>query len=149
MTVERWEEESDEEWAERLAEEIAIANNTETTQYFFKSGYEEDEIILNYVGKDSWTWKNHPEGPFKATQILEWKKEAELLPIYKKQYGNMVDHALELEDKLEAIKNAFREHYGVGLPENFHASDYDACDAYYLADDIKKIIESSELGEEQ
>jgi len=50
------------------------------------------------------TWKKHPEGPFTATQILGWKNEAELLPIYEKQYGNMVEHALELEHKLEAVK---------------------------------------------
>jgi len=112
MKVERWEEESDEEWAERLAEEIALANNTETTQYMVhRDPYEEDGIIISYIGETGWTWKEHPEGTFKAAQILEWKNKAELLPIYEKQYSNMVEHALELEDKLKTIKEAFTIHY--------------------------------------
>lgn len=77
MKVERWEEETDEEWAERLAEEIAIADNTETTHYFVeRDPYDEEGIIINYVGGNAITWKEHPEGPFKATQIIEWKNKS-------------------------------------------------------------------------
>lgn len=99
MTVERWEEETDEDWAERLAQEMEIANNTETTKYFFKSGYEEDEIILHYVGVDSWTWKEHPEGPFKASQIIEWKTKAETFDRLFPDLKYLAQHA----DKVVAI----------------------------------------------
>ena len=76
--VERWEEETDKDWAERLAEETMIANDTETTQYFVEDDpYQEDSFIINYVGKDSMTWKEHPEGLFTCKQVLEWKKKAE------------------------------------------------------------------------
>jgi len=74
MKIERHEDETDEDWAERLAYEIEIANNTETTQYFVeRDSYNEDNIIINYCGKDRFTWKEHPEGPFSCKQILEWK----------------------------------------------------------------------------
>lgn len=78
MKIERWEEESDEEWAVRLADEIALANNTEVSQYFVeRDSYTDDGIIINYIGEDGWTWKEHPEGVFKAKQIIEWKNKAE------------------------------------------------------------------------
>ena len=138
MKVERWEEESDEEWAERLVYETAIANNTETTLYMVhRDPYEEDGFIINYVGETSMTWKEHPEGPFKAVQILGWKNKAELLPIYEKQYGNMVEHALEREDKLEAVKN-----YIVILrdaPENTMMT------TSTIANILDKILEGSEI----
>lgn len=77
VKIERWEKETDEEWAERLAYETAIANDTETTLYFVEDDpYNEDGFIVNYVGKDSMTWKEHPEGPFTCKQVLEWKKKA-------------------------------------------------------------------------
>lgn len=31
------------------------------------------------VKEDGLTWKEHPEGPFNARQVLEWKKQAETL----------------------------------------------------------------------
>lgn len=77
MKIERWEEENDEEWAERLAEEITLADNAETTHYFVeRDPYDEEGIIINYVGGSAITWKEHPEGPFKATQIIKWKNKA-------------------------------------------------------------------------
>ena len=112
MKVERWEEESDEDWAERLAEEITLANNTETTKYFIEKDpdpYDHDRIIINYIGEAGWTWKEHPEGPFSCKQVLEWKNKAEKLPIYEKQFRHMTEHALELEDKLEAVKKIVDE----------------------------------------
>ncbi len=79
MKIERWEEETDEEWNKRLAEETAIANNTETTKYFIKDDpTDETQFIINYVGEDGLIWKEHPEGPFNAKQVLEWKKKAEM-----------------------------------------------------------------------
>ena len=110
MKIERWKEESDEEWADRLAEETKIADNAETTKYFFQSGYEEDEIILNYVGEDSWTWKEHPEGPFKANRIIGWKNTAEKWDSYLEAIKDTVPHVSladyeVLEDKLEAIED--------------------------------------------
>jgi len=112
MKVERWEKESDEDWAERRAEEIEIANNTKTTQYFVElDPYEEENLIINYIGEEGWTWKEHPEGPFSCKQVLEWKNKAEKLPIYEKQFKHMTERALELEDKLEAVKKAFETHY--------------------------------------
>ena len=61
-----------------MAEEIALANNTETTQYMVhRDPYEEDGIIISYIGETGWTWKEHPEGPFKVAQILGWKNKAE------------------------------------------------------------------------
>jgi len=82
MKVERYENETDTEWAERLAYETMIANDTETTQYFVKDDpYQEDGFIINYVGKDSRTWKEHPEGSFTCKQILDWKKKAEPHPV--------------------------------------------------------------------
>ncbi len=78
MRIERWEEETDEEWAERLAGEIAIADNTEISKYFVeRAPYDETRLIINYIVEKSWTWKEHPEGPFTAKQIIEWKNKAE------------------------------------------------------------------------
>ena len=76
--VERWEDETDEDWATRLAEEIKHANNTVESKYFVeRNPYNEEEFIINYVRVDGWTWKEHPEGPFSAKQVLEWKNKAE------------------------------------------------------------------------
>lgn len=78
MKIERQEGETDAEWDERLAEEIAMANNSETTHYFVeRDPYDEAGVIINYVGGNAMTWKEHPEGPFKATLIIEWKNKAE------------------------------------------------------------------------
>jgi len=78
MKVERHENETEEDWAERLTYETAIANDTETTQYFVEDDpSQEDSFIINYVGKDSMTWKDHPEGPFTCRQVLIWKKKSE------------------------------------------------------------------------
>ena len=119
MKVERWEEESDEDWAERLEEEIELANATETTQYFVeRDPYVEENFIINYIGETGWTWKEHPEGAFSCKQVLEWKKKAEILPIYEKQYSHMIEHALELEDKLEAIKKLTEPFIEWGGPFN-------------------------------
>lgn len=82
VKIERRKDESDEDWAERLTEETAIANDTETTQYFVEDDpYQEDGFIVNYVGKDSMTWKEYPEGPFTCKQVLIWKKKAEPRPV--------------------------------------------------------------------
>ena len=112
MKVERWEEESDEEWAERLEEEMALANATETTQYFVElDPYDEENFIINYIGEDRWTWKEHPEGPFTCKQILEWKLKAErwdeMKPIWDKATDELMRSAYDLQQaqkKLEAIK---------------------------------------------
>ena len=78
MKIERWEEETDEDWAERLSEEIALANNTGISRYFVeRDSYAEDGVIINYIGELGWIWKEHPEGPFKASQIIDWKNKAE------------------------------------------------------------------------
>lgn len=75
MKVERWKEETDEDWAERLADEISLANDPSISKYFVeRDPYDEEGIIINYIGEKGWTWKEHPEGPFKATQIIEWKR---------------------------------------------------------------------------
>lgn len=37
-------------------------------------------------------------------ELKEFIEKAELLPIYEKQFRHMTEHALELEDKLEAVK---------------------------------------------
>jgi len=137
MKVERWEEESDEDWAQRLAEEIALANNTEMTEYFVElDPYDEEGIIINYIGETGWTWKEHPEGPFKAKQILGWKNDAEKLPIYVKQFRHMTEHALELEDKLEAVKKRFRENEDNIDPDYTQSGSRDS---------LKKILDSSEF----
>ena len=73
-------------------------------------------------------------------ELVEKAEAYDLIhPMTVKEYYQVFKDA----SKLEAVKKAFRKHYGVGLPDDFHASDYDACDAYYLADDIKKILEAS------
>ena len=110
MKVERWEEETDEEWAERLAEEIAIANNTETSKYFVeRDSYTEDGVIINYVGEDSWTWKEHPESPFRASQIIEWKAKAkkwdELMPAMKV----LADNADGIIETIQSFDTTARE----------------------------------------
>ena len=65
-------------------------------------------------------------------------EKAELLPIYEKQYGNMVEHALELEDKLEAIKTRITRYEKlVTMPD---PADLD------LIEDIKKILEAEGCG---
>lgn len=111
MKVERWEEETDEEWAERLAEEIETANNTEISQYFIEQYTQaEDMVIINYIQKDSWTWKEHPEGPFKADQIIEWKNKAEQLKYAETAIHLLTDEVVEIRDKLEAIETQFHNY---------------------------------------
>jgi len=105
MKVERWEEESDEDWAERLSEEIESANNTKTNRYFVTyDPYDEESMIINYISENSWTWKEHPEGPFKVTQILEWKKKAEQLKNAEIAIHGLNDEVVEIRDKLDAVK---------------------------------------------
>ena len=140
MKVERWEEESDEEWAGRRAEEIATADNTETTQYFIQQDkMAENSLIINYAGEGAWTYKEHPEGPFTVTQILGWKRGAELLPIYEKQYRHMTEHALELTDKLKAIESYIIEF------DNYEAGGelWDAPEYCAWLEAIQEIVQSS------
>ena len=101
MKVERWEGESDVDWSERLLEETEIANDIENTQYFVKEHPEnEEEFIINYVGKDSWTWKEHPEGPFSCKQVLYWKSKAEKLDRLLPSLQVIAEHADPLIDIL-------------------------------------------------
>ena len=110
MKVERWEEESDEDWAERLVYETAIANNTETTLYMVhRDPYEEDGFIINYVGETSMTWKEHPEGPFTCKQVLEWKNKAEQLKYAETAIHLLTDEVVEIRDKLEAVEKTVDE----------------------------------------
>lgn len=77
MKVTRWENETDKEWNERLTEETVIANNTETTNYFItRDPRDETQFIIHYVSEERMTWKEHPDSPFNAKQVLEWKKKA-------------------------------------------------------------------------
>ena len=141
MKVERWEEESDEDWAERLAEEIEIANNTKTAQYYIHlDPDEEDGIIINYIGESGWTWKEHPEGPFKAGQIIDWKNKVETLSIYEKQFRNMTEHALELEDKLEAVKNHIESLRKIDFYDPPFVTEWDE-----WWKDYRKILDDSEF----
>ena len=97
MKVERWEEESDEEWAERLADEISLANDPNISKYFVeRDPYDEEGIIINYIGEKGWTWKEHPEGPFKATQIIEWKMKAEKFDRLFPHLEYLAEHADEV-----------------------------------------------------
>jgi len=104
--IERYEDESDEDWAERFAEEMEIANDVEYTQYMVhQDDYEEDRLIIEYVGKDSWTWKEYPEGSFTCKQVLEWKRKAEqcdmILPMLKKLIGDsepLIDILVQKEE---------------------------------------------------
>lgn len=103
MKIERWEEESEEEWAERLAEEIALANDTETSQYFVnRDPYDEAGVIVNYIGKDGWMWKEHPEGPFTAKQIIGWKNEAEKFDRLRPGLEYLAQHADKVIDILRS-----------------------------------------------
>jgi len=97
MKVERYEDETDEDWAERLAEETAIANDTETTHYMVhQDSYTEDGLIIEYIGKDSWTWKEHPDGMFTCKQVLDWKKKAEQWDRVKPHLESLVEDWDEL-----------------------------------------------------
>ena len=114
MKVERWEEEPDEDWAERLAEEIELANNTETTKYFVeRDSYAEENFIINYIGKTGWTWKEHPEGPFSCKQVLEWKLKAEKMETYKRWWDIAMDANSKHQDKLEAVKTWMKENFDI------------------------------------
>ena len=98
MKVERYENETDTEWAERLAYETMIANDTETTQYFVEDDpYQEDGFIINYVGKDSMTWKDHPEGSFTCKQVLDWKKKAETRSMSLEALTREMEHIILTE----------------------------------------------------
>ena len=106
MKVERWEEETDEEWAERLAEEIATANDTEISKYFVeRDTYSDDAIIVNYIVEKSWTWKEHPEGPFTAKQIIEWKNKAEKMD---RLYPNLEYLALHADKVIDILRGLSR-----------------------------------------
>lgn len=103
MKIERQEKETDEEWAERLTEEMAIANNTEISKYFVeRDSYAEDAIIINYIGEDSWTWKEHPEGPFTANQIIVWKNKAEKFDRLFPSLKYLAEHTDKIIDILES-----------------------------------------------
>lgn len=103
MKVERGEEETDEEWAERFAEEIETANNTEISQYFVEQYTQaEDMVIINYIKKDSWTWKEHPEGPFKADQIITWKNKAAKFDRLFPSLKYLAEHTDKIIDILES-----------------------------------------------
>ena len=79
MKIERYDDETDEEWDERLGEEIADADNYITTRYFVeRDSYNETQFIVNYVTPNAFTWKEHPEGPFTCKQIMEWKEKYHL-----------------------------------------------------------------------
>jgi hypothetical protein len=79
MKIERYEDETDEEWDERLAEEISNADDYTKSQYFVeRDPYNEENIIINYVTPDAFSWKEHPEGPFSCKQIMEWKQKYHL-----------------------------------------------------------------------
>jgi len=110
MKVERWEEESDEDWAERLINEIKVANNTETTRYFIECDpYAEDNFIINYVGETGWTWMEHPEGPFSCKQVLEWRNKAEKFDRLFPSLEYLAIHADKIIGVIEGSKMGERD----------------------------------------
>jgi len=79
MKIERYDDETDEEWDERLGEEIANADDYVKSQYFVqRDPYNEENVIINYIPPDAFSWKEHPEGPFSCKQIMEWKHKYHL-----------------------------------------------------------------------
>ena len=114
MKVERYENETDEDWAERLAYETAIADDTETTQYFVVDDpYNEDGFVVNYVGEDSMTWTEHPEGPFTCKQVLEWKKKAESRPVKLGELISEINYIIETEDSIHLTHPMKVVFYGI------------------------------------
>ena len=79
MKIERYDNETDEEWDDRLAEEVSVANDYKDVDYFVqRDPCDEHRIIINYIYPGAWTWKEHPEGPFTCKQIMEWKHKYHL-----------------------------------------------------------------------
>jgi len=155
MKVERWEDETDEDWAERLAEEIEIANNTETTKYFVeRDPYEEDGIIIYYIGEDGWTWKEHPEGPFKASQIIDWKNKAEkwedpdTIQVVANgiKYNALIKSHHRLMNKLEAVKLVVKA-WGEERDDGSLEYDWYYKEKYFRLRDILKSSEFIEKGD--
>jgi len=109
MKIERWEEETDEDWAERLADETALANNAETSKYFVeRDPYDEAGVIINYIQEKAWTWKEHPEGPFTAKQIIEWKNTTEKFNILFPSLEYLATHADRIVAILQSSKPTAR-----------------------------------------
>ena len=103
MKVERYGEENDEEWAERLSEAITIADDTEATTYFVeRDPMAEDSIIINYSGEGMWSYREHPEGPFTVKQILGWKNKAEKLDNLLPSLEYLAEHTDKIVEILES-----------------------------------------------
>jgi len=148
VKIERWEEETDEDWAERLAEETVIANDTETTKYFVEDDpYNEDSFVVNYVGKDSMIWKEHPEGPFKCKQVVEWKKKALKLEAVK---GDLVEWSRshdppEQQDQLHlwcSLNRIIGDHFGTDWMPHIRSSTMQRLAALRLSL-LRRIISSN------
>ena len=92
--IERYENETDSEWEERLAEEIIIADNLDgSVNHFIETvAGSETEVTINYIQKDMWVWREHPEGNFHVDTILAWKNKAFLW-----------DELCSLSGKLESV----------------------------------------------
>ena len=135
MKIERYENETDEDWAERLAYETGIANDTETTIYFVEDDPDqEDSFIINYVGKDSMTWKEHPEGPFTCKQVLEWKNKADAMLGFRKAAEDFGGYAADLNDKLDTVRDKVAEW------DSIHMRDRHAAPS--ILSDLENILEA-------
>ena len=72
--------------------------------------------------------------PITKKELKKFQDEAEMLAIYRRQYGNMVEHALRLEDKIEAVVTRIARYEKlVTMPD---PADLD------LIVDIKKTLEA-------
>lgn len=168
MKIERWENETDEEWTERLTYETAIANNTETTNHYIQRLPEDEtQFIIQYVDEGGMVWREHPEGPFNAKQVLEWKKKAEKWDELRKclNWGNdppveiilrqfhalnignqdkrkkleaITKHRLKLVNEITGHDNPFR--YGGSI--KFTTSHGDQLEIWF--NDLWKILEAEE-----
>jgi len=71
--------------------------------------------------------------PITKKELKKFQDEAEMLAIYRRQYGNMVEHALRLEDKIEAVKTRIAQYEKlVTMPDPADLA---------LIEDVKKTLE--------
>jgi len=88
-------------------EELLVeADDYEKNIYFLERDIEEDEFKIFYNAPESFLWKEHPENPFKVSDVIERKKTAEKYDALglDHKYMQLSIKIKILSDKLEAVE---------------------------------------------
>ena len=62
------------------------ASNVANCEYLIDPNPEcEYEILISFFNRDGFTWKEHPDNPFKTKDIMIWKNKADLWDILQER----------------------------------------------------------------